>query len=129
MAEISNKIEDYLLQGNWVHKKINEHTWTINDEYEGVENLVIYNDDNLVIFRLKLMEIPVNDKEKFYEKLLRLNSESLVHGAYALEGKNVIIGDTLEGENLDFNEFQASIEAIYMALANDYKELKQYNNN
>ena len=25
--------------------------------------------------------------------------------------------------NLDFNEFQASIESVYMALANDYKVL------
>ncbi|PKL11314.1 MAG: hypothetical protein CVV50_05895, partial [Spirochaetae bacterium HGW-Spirochaetae-6] len=80
----------------------------------------------LVIFRLKLVEVPKSNKEAFFEKLLRLNSESMVHGAYALEGNNVIIVDTLQAENLDFNEFQASIDSIYMALANDYNKLKEF---
>lgn len=126
MSDVVAKIEDYLVQGNWVFQKLDDSTWTINDEFEGIENLVIFHDDPLVIFRLKLMEVPAEQKEVFYETLLRLNSESLVHGAYALEGNNVIIVDTLEGENLDYNEFQASIEAIYMAIANDFKVLKQY---
>jgi hypothetical protein len=72
------------------------------------------------------MEIPSVKKEEFFETLLRLNAESLVHGAYALEGNNVILVDTLECENLDLNEFQASIDAIYMALASDYNTLKEY---
>ncbi len=127
MGDINTKIEDYLLEGNWVYKKLEDNTWMINDEYEGIDNLVIYNNDPLVIFRIKLMEIPSNDKEAFYEKLLRLNAESLVHGAYALEGNNVVLVDTLEGENLDYNEFQASIDAIYMGIASDYKVLKTFN--
>lgn len=126
MADIVSKVEDYLLKGNWVFKKLNANTWTINDEFEGIDNLVIFYDSPLVIFRLKLMEMPKSNKEAFFEKLLRLNSESMVHGAYALEGNNVIMVDTLQAENLDFNEFQASIEAIYMALANDYKKLKDF---
>lgn len=125
MADVIGKIEDYLLQGNWVFKKLNEKTWTINDEFEGIDNLVIHYEEPIVIFRLKLLEIPSKNREAFYEKLLRLNTESMVHGAYALEGNNVIIVDTLQGENLDYNEFQASIESVYMALVNDYKVLKQ----
>jgi hypothetical protein len=126
MADIPGKIEDFLVEGNWVFKKRDEKTWTINDEFEGIENLVIFFDDPLIIFRLKLMEIPSVKKEEFFETLLRLNAESLVHGAYALEGNNVILVDTLECENLDLNEFQASIDAIYMALASDYNTLKEY---
>ncbi len=123
MADVIKTIEDYILQGNWVAQKLDNATWTINDEFEGIDNLVIYYEDPIIIFRIKLMEIPAQKKEAFFEKLLRLNSESMVHGAYALEGNNVIIVDTLQGENLDFNEFQASIESVYMALANDYKVL------
>lgn len=126
MADIVSKVEDYLLKGNWVFNKLNANTWTINDEYEGIDNLVILYDAPLVIFRLKLVEVPKSNKEAFFEKLLRLNSESMVHGAYALEGNNVIIVDTLQAENLDFNEFQASIDSIYMALANDYNKLKEF---
>lgn len=123
MADVIKKIEDYILQGNWVAQKLDDATWTINDEFEGIDNLVIYYEDPIVIFRLKLMEAPQKNKEAFFEKLLRLNTESMIHGAYALEGDNIILVDTLQGENLDFNEFQASIESIHMALANDYKVL------
>ena len=120
------KIEDYLAKGKWIYTKPNESTWVINDEFEGIENLVVYYQDPLVIFRIKLMEVPSSNKEAFYEKLLKLNSSSMTHGAYAIEGKNVVIVDTLEGENLDFNEFQSSIESVYMALSNDYKVLKSF---
>lgn len=51
----------------------------------------------------------------------------MTHGAYAIdEDNNVIIVDTLESENLDLNEFQASIDSIIMAIAQDYKELIAY---
>jgi len=126
VSSVIKKIEDFLLKGNWVYKKPNENTWVINDEYEGIDNLVIYYQDPLVIYRIKLMDVPASNKEAFYEKLLKLNASSMTHGAYALEGSSVVIIDTLEGENLDFNEFQASIEAIYMALSSDYKILKDF---
>lgn len=120
------KIEDYLAKGKWIYTKPNESTWIINDEFEGIENLVVYYQEPIVIFRIKLMEVPSSKKEVFFEKLLTLNSSSMTHGAYAIEGKNVVIVDTLEGENLDFNEFQSSIESVYMALSNDYKVLKEF---
>ncbi|OHD12314.1 MAG: hypothetical protein A2Y41_07670 [Spirochaetes bacterium GWB1_36_13] len=123
--DLKAKIEDYLLKGNWVNKKLNDSTWIIQDAYEGIDNLVVFEQNPLVIFRLKLMEVPSKNQEAFFKKLLELNS-LMVHGAYALEKNNVIVTDSLEGENLDFNEFQASIEAIYMALTNDYKVLKEF---
>jgi hypothetical protein len=126
MSEIANKIENYLLQCSYVYNKLSDNSWTVNDQFEGIDNLVIYYDEPIVVFRLKLMDIPSGNKEAFYQKLLELNTTSLVHGAYALEKNNVIIVDTLEAANLDLNEFQASIEAIYMAIANDYKVLKQF---
>jgi hypothetical protein len=74
------------------------------------------------------MNIPSTEKEAFFEKLLRLNASSLVHGAYALEDGHVVIVDTLEVENLDLNEIQASVDAITMAIAHDYKVLSKYLN-
>lgn len=126
MNNVIAKIEDYLAKGKWIYTKPNENTWIINDEFEGIENLVVYYQEPIVIFRIKLMEVPSSKKEVFFEKLLTLNSSSMTHGAYAIEGKNVVIVDTLEGENLDFNEFQSSIESVYMALSNDYKVLKEF---
>ena len=126
MKNIPAIIEEYLIQGSYIFKKIAENTWVIDDKYENIDNLVIHYQDPLIFLRLKLMPIPKEKREEFFEKLLRLNAESLVHGAYALEGDSVIIVDTLEAENLDFNELQSSIDAIHLALANDYPVLKSY---
>jgi len=69
---------------------------------------------------------PERGREALYEKLLRLNAEELVHGAYALEGDHVILIDTLEAANLDLEELRASCEAIGLALAEHYKVLGEF---
>ena len=61
-------------------QKLDNATWTINDEFEGIDNLVIYYEDPIIIFRIKLMEILLK-KEAFFENF-KTNSESMVHGAY-----------------------------------------------
>jgi hypothetical protein len=46
-----------------------------------------------------------------------------VHAAYGLEQEDVILTETLELENLDFNEFQATIDSFQMALASHREAL------
>jgi hypothetical protein len=72
------------------------------------------------------MEIPKKNREEFYKCLLTLNASEMVHGAYGLEDSNVVIIDTLEAENLNFNEFEASVEAITLAVSQDYQKLKPF---
>jgi hypothetical protein len=50
----------------------------------------------------------------------------MVHGAYAVDGKNVIIVDTIEADTMDLEEFEASIDAIGLALAQHYRHLSKY---
>ena len=50
----------------------------------------------------------------------------MVHGAYAVDGNNVIIIDTLEADAMDLEEFEASIDAIGLALAQHYRVLSRY---
>jgi hypothetical protein len=47
----------------------------------------------------------------------------MVAGAYGLEDNAVVIVDSLQSENLDYNEFQASIDAIAYAVHDHYAEL------
>ncbi len=127
--KLIDKIENYLISLNLAYEKINDSMWVVHDEFDNIDNIVISLEEPLLIFRVRLMNIPSNDKESFFEKLLRLNTSSLVHGAYGLEDDYVVIVDTLQSENLDINEFQASIDSIVMAISNDYKELSQFLNN
>ncbi len=124
--QLIKTISDYLLELNMPFESIGEGMWVVHDDIENIDNIVVSLEEPLVIFRVKLMTVPSSNKEKFYEKLLQLNVLSLIHGAYALEDNHVVIVDTLEAENLDLNEFQASIDSIIMAITSDYKELSQF---
>ena len=123
---IEEKINDYLLQLDMSYESIGERMWVIHDEFDQIDNIVVSLEEPLLIFRVKLMGIPKEGREEFFEKLLRLNTESLVHGAYGLEGDDVVIVDILEVENLDLNEFQASLEGMIMAIGADYQVLSKY---
>ena len=50
----------------------------------------------------------------------------MVHGAFGLEGDTVVIVHALELENLDFNEFQAVIDDMSMAVAKHHTHLARF---
>ena len=52
-----------------------------------------------------------------FRKLLELNARQLVHANYGLEDRHVVLSSALELENLDFNEIQATLDEIDVALA------------
>ena len=121
-------IETYLLELGHSFDQVDEGMWVLQDDEEHLENLVIHYAAPLAIFRVKLFDLPEGDNGALYRQLLELNANDLVHGAYGLEGNSVVLIDTLQVENLDRNELQASIEAISMALTQHYPVLSSYRN-
>ncbi len=98
--------------------------WVIHDTI----TIVVTYEPPLVVFRVKLMEIPKERCEEFFKLLLELNASNMIHGAYGIEGDNVVLIDTLQSEHLDFNEFQASLEALLLASTQDYQRLNAFRN-
>ncbi|HYW84077.1 MAG: hypothetical protein ACHQ1F_01610 [Spirochaetia bacterium] len=121
-----DKIESYLVKLTLSFQSAAPNTWLVRDSQKGLENLLIVLSEPLVIMRIHVMEIPAAGKEKLFEELLRLNATDMVHGAYAVDGKNIVIIDTLEAEPMDLEEFEASIDAIGLALAQHYRPLSKY---
>jgi len=121
-----DKIERFLVKLSLTFQEAGVGTWIVRDAEKGLENLLIILSEPLVILRINVMEVPAAGKEKLFEELLRLNASDMVHGAYAVDGKNVIIVDTLEAETMDIEEFEASIDAIGLALAQHYRTLSHY---
>ncbi|MCG3156542.1 MAG: hypothetical protein DKINENOH_03166 [bacterium] len=95
----------------------------VEDEAEGIKNLVVDCEPPLVILEQLIMPVPKQPGDLF-KRLLQMNN-TLVHGAFALDdqGKNVFFRDTLELENLDRNELEASIRALSLAMAEHASEL------
>jgi hypothetical protein len=120
------KVEGYLVKLSLTFQEAGTGSWVVRDAEKGINDLLVIIADPLVILRINVMEAPATGREKLFEELLRLNATDMVHGAYALDGKNVIIVDTLEADTLDLEEFQASVDAIGLALAQHYRILSKY---
>lgn len=112
------KVKGYLLElGHEIKEEYPEEgIFVINNEDQGINQMVLDCEDDLLVIEQKLLEVVVEDSELF-KQLLQLN-RSLVFGAFALDetGKNLLFRDTLELENLDLNELEASLSALAFGL-------------
>jgi hypothetical protein len=118
-------IESYLMKTGLPYEQLGADLWNVKPE--GQENLLISIAGPVVVFRIKVMNLPEGGKrEPLYETLLGLNTTEMVHGAFGIEGKAVVIIDALQLENLDFNEFQAVIDDITMAISKHYPVLSKF---
>jgi hypothetical protein len=121
-----NRIEQYLIDLMFSYQEIGSNVWLIDDEEHGMERVVVALNEPLVIFRVEVMDAPRENRLELFTKLLELNANDLVHGAYALEGDKVVLIDTLEYETMDYTEFRASLDAFSLALIQHYPLLAQY---
>lgn len=62
---------------------------------------------------LNLSDVKTDSEEAELNRfLLEKNAES-IHGKFAISGNRVVIKDNLEAENLDANEFEASLAWVF----------------
>ena len=116
-------VESYLIQMDANYEAVQDRLWVVHDM--GPE-VVISMSDPLLVFRAKVLEVSTVPEEKLtvlYEKLLELNVQDMLHGSYGLEKGSVVITNALPLENLDFNEFQSTVDDIGMALTKHYQTL------
>ena len=117
-------VESYLIRIGQPYEEVREGLFVIKDVYE--DNIVVSLSPPIVVFRLKVLPVPPNRREDFFRELLTLNVGDLVHGAYGIEGDNVVLTASLQLENLDFNEFQAVVDEFTMAVSNHRERLGRY---
>jgi hypothetical protein len=115
------KLENYLIKMDAKYEAVGEGMWIVED---GGIKIAIKAEDSIVFFRINLFNLPGKNLEKLFRKLLELNTTSMMLGAYGIEKEKVVIVDSLTTENIDFNEFQSSIESISLAAVDHFKELK-----
>jgi hypothetical protein len=121
-----NKIEQYLIDLMLTYQEIGQNMWLIDDEDHGLQGVAVARADSLVIVRIVVMDAPKENRLELFTKLLELNANELVHGAYALEDDKVVLIDTLEYDTLDYTEFRASLDALSLALIQHYPILSKY---
>ena len=117
-------IESYLLKMGVGHDDLGGDIWRLR--FGGIENLMVSLAGPIVVFRLKMMDVPAARREALFETLLRLNTTELFHCAFGIEGNVIVLGGALELENMDFNEFQAVIDEMGMAVSKQYPVLSKF---
>ncbi|WP_394831996.1 YbjN domain-containing protein [Pendulispora rubella] len=89
---------------------------------EAFPPIVMRIDPPLVVLRVHIGDA-AGDPPPLFRKLLELNAGSLLHSSYGLEADRIVLAAALELENLDFNELEATLDEIDVALAQQVPEL------
>jgi hypothetical protein len=117
---------DRLNGGNLTVMELEPNLWLVRTPDDA--EVVVHYAPPVVILRVRVMELPASEPRRgeLFRQLLEYNVRDLVHGSYGLEGDHVVLTDTLELENLDFSEFEASFESMTLALASHLGALASY---
>jgi hypothetical protein len=118
-------IESYLIQLGIAHEEVGDGLW-LTGAKEDAERIVIKYQPPVLVCRVNVMDLPKEHREELFQTVLQLNASEMMHGAYGLEGGKIVISDALQLENLDFNEFQATIDDITLAVADHYTRLAKF---
>jgi hypothetical protein len=121
-------LESFLIRTEMDNREIGESMWLVDPVVDAEEDhpaVVVSLSPPLVIFRASIGMVPEGDHARLelYQKLLELNASDLVHGAYGLEGDEVILVDALELQDLDYSEFLASLESLSLAVTSHVQQL------
>ncbi|MBI9061443.1 MAG: YbjN domain-containing protein [Marinilabiliaceae bacterium] len=128
MSEYFNKVKEYLLDLEYriVSEDTTEELVVVEKEEDGISNVIIDCEDSILIIEGLLFEMK-KGSEAIFVALLKKNRE-VVHGAFVLDdsGKKVIYRDTLQLENLDQNELEASLNSLKLLLSEYSEELIEF---
>jgi|VirMetMinimDraft_7_1064189.scaffolds.fasta_scaffold36653_3 hypothetical protein len=113
------------LEYDIVHEEVETGILIINKESRGICEMILDCEDDILVMEQIIFPVK-KDNPEHYKQLLQMN-RSLVHGAFVLtssEDFNIIaFRDTLQLENLDQNELEASLNALTFALVENMDDL------
>jgi hypothetical protein len=118
-------VESYLIRMELDYELVGDNIWVVRDTGPDV---VVSIGGPVVVFRVKVLDvdaIATGRREGLFRMLLELNASEMLHGAYGLEEGAVVVTDALQLENLDYNEFQAALEDIGLAVSKHFATLSR----
>jgi len=121
-----SKVESFLIDLGFSFQEASPNTFIVDEPERGLPGIAITFDDPIVIVRARVMDVPKGDNLDLFETLLRFNAEDMVHGAYGIEGSEIVLIDSLEYATMDKNEFEAALDSIGLALSRHYPVLGKY---
>ncbi len=119
-------LESYLIRMDLEYEEIAEGMYLVRSPEDQLP-IVVNHSPPLLILRLKVMDLPDTEGslEELYRTLLELNASDVVHGAYGIEGEELVLGLSLQLESLGYGELQASLESLQMAASGHMNTIKE----
>src|SRR4249919_3633836 len=109
-------VEAYLTQLNRQFQEIDTEPKTYVIPSGGTQ-IALRVDPPLVVLRVHIGDVKKGDADlPLFRRLLQLNARGLVHASYGLDDDRIVLSAALELENLDFNELEATLDEIDLAL-------------
>jgi hypothetical protein len=110
------------------YEEIEQGLWIVRPGGNLELDVVVHYSPPVVLLRVKVMSVPADDGKcaDLNRRLLELNANDLVHGAYGIAQDSIVLTEALELEHLDYEEFLAAYESMTLALASHLRELASY---
>lgn len=120
-----SKIENFISNIGYdiFYKDEKEGVFIIQNELDGIHNLIVGIANPILIFEQYLFTISNESMELF--KSLLIKNRDMIHGGFAIteDGKKVIFRYTLQISNIDQNEFDAAINSLSLLISEYYNQL------
>lgn len=118
-------LEGYLVRLDADFEEVDDGMFLVRPENGGAP-IVVHHSDPVLVVRMKVMDLPTDSGGlgDLYETLLRLNATDVIHGAYGIEEGELILSDTLQLGNLDFEELRASLESVQLAASSHLSRIR-----
>ena len=118
-------LESYLIRMDADFEEVDDGMFLVHSANGGAP-LVVHHSEPVLVIRMKVMDLPADTGSlgSLYEALLRLNATDVVHGAYGIEEHELILSDTLQLANLDYEELQASLESVQLAASSHLSRIR-----
>jgi hypothetical protein len=125
MPRTQKDVEAYLMRSNRKFHAVEDQPGTFLIEAgDNLPQVAVRVDPPIVVCRVHIGDVNGSaTNEQLFRQLLQYNAKTLVHASYGLEDKRIVLGAALELENLDFNELEAMLDEIDMALTQQVPEL------
>jgi hypothetical protein len=110
------------------YEEIEQGLWIVRPGGNLELDVVVHYSPPVVLLRVKVMNVPSDDEKcaDLNRRLLELNANDLVHGAYGIAQDSIVLTEALELEHLDYEEFLAAYESMTLALASHIREFASY---
>lgn len=116
-------VEAYLTRLNRQFQEVDGESGTYIIPSNGTQ-IALRVEPPLVVLRVHIGDVKKGDADlPLFRRLLQLNAKGLVHASYGIDDDRIVLSAALELENLDFNELEATLDEIDIALAQQLPEL------